>query len=61
MVESRGRTGARAVGSTGARGTGPREPQPANWNKALLKGLIPLVILGVVLAVTSKEKNVTQI
>lgn len=63
MVESRGRAGGSIAGgpATTGRGSGPKAPQPADWNKAMLKGLIPLVILGAFLAFTSKGKSITSL
>jgi hypothetical protein len=61
MVETKGRTGGRNAAPLSSGRGAPREPKPANWNSAMLKGLIPLVILGAVLTLTKKGTSPTSV
>lgn len=60
MVESRGRTGARNAPVAQAKG-GPKVPEPASWQKAMLKALLPVVILLPLLLLTNKKASTLSI
>lgn len=61
MVESRGRTGARTTGPASTAKGGPRVPEPASWQKAALKALLPVVILLPLLLFTNKKASTLSI
>ena len=62
MVETRGRTGARGTDASGGKGKGgPRVPQPASWQKAAMKALLPVVILLPLLLLTNKTASTVSI
>lgn len=62
MVEARGRTGARGTEPSGKGGKGgPRVPQPATWQKAATKALLPVVILLPLLLLTNKTASTLSI
>lgn len=60
MVESRGRTGARPSDASSSKG-GPRVPQPASWQKAATKALLPVVILIPLMLFLNKKSSVTAV
>lgn len=61
MVESRGRTGARTTGPAQTGRGGVRVPEPASWQKAALKALLPVVILLPLLLLTNKKASTFSI
>ncbi len=61
MVESRGRTGARTTGPATTTADGRKIPQPASWQKAFLKALLPVVILLPVLLLTNKKASTISV
>lgn len=61
MVESRGRTGARTTGPASTGKGGVKVPEPASWQKAALKALLPVVILLPLLLFTNKKASTISI
>jgi hypothetical protein len=63
MVESRGSSQSRTAGASGSSDgrRGPKPPQPASWNRAMTKALIPIAILIPLLIVTNKGKDIGQV